>query len=68
VDSQLGRRLPEDEPAIVRVYPGQAEHVAEKRTGGVRVAGVDDRVHAGNHWLIAAFRMVPLTENPPGSG
>src|SRR5215475_9944177 len=39
----------EDQPALTRINPGKAKHVAEKSAISLGVTGVDDRVHACDH-------------------
>jgi hypothetical protein len=49
MNSQLGRRQREDEPAAARVDRAQVQHVGEERTHLHRVRSEDDRVHASDH-------------------
>lgn len=38
MDGDLGRRQPEDQPAVADVVVGEAEHVAQERAIGLRFA------------------------------
>jgi hypothetical protein len=47
--SQLGRRQHEVQPSVAAVERFQTEYVAEKRSGGFRVVGLEKSVDARDH-------------------
>src|SRR5689334_3170240 len=53
VSRDFGRWALEDQPAVAGVDVWPPEHVPQERADGVRLAGEDDRVQAGDHvtWL-----------------
>src|SRR5436190_17122441 len=54
MNSKLGRRQGEDEPASACIYRRQAEHVREERTDLVGLRGEHDRMDPGDHAAILA--------------
>lgn len=60
VNSKLGRRQSENEPASARVYRGHAHHVCEERADLLSLRREHDRMYPGNHAaIIAADRANP---------